>query len=247
MEELRSVQPQGPYLLGGYCFGGLVTLEMAKQLRSQGQAIEQLILLTPSFGGKSDGRTNNSYQATPNLISTLDRHRRAVADLAPLDKIHYLLTRTSGQIKQIYSNLITPIKKVAQKLIWRTCIWCKVPIPEPIRSPYILEIYRKAIWHYTPSQHNENVVIFWTQDYSDRLRSKWSDLCRGARAFHEVPGDHVTVLNEPNVGVWAKEIKKYIDTANLAQSDSTSNRRDLSDGSISRPTTLVRAPKARVS
>jgi len=39
LEGLREVQPQGPYLLGGYSFGGLVAFEMAQQLRRQGQEI----------------------------------------------------------------------------------------------------------------------------------------------------------------------------------------------------------------
>ncbi len=206
-----------------------------------------MILINPALGEKSNGRTRNLHQSTAGLTWTLGRHRRAVADRAALDKIHYLLTRTSGKVKEISSILLTPIKKISLKLTWTICIWCKVPIPEPIRSPYILEIYRKAMRNYTPSQHNENVILFLTQDYSDRLRTKWSDLCRGARVDREVPGDHVTVLREPNIGVWAKELKKHIDTARLAWTDTTSNHRDVSDASISQPTTVTRVPSVRVS
>jgi amino acid adenylation domain-containing protein len=247
MQELRSVQPQGPYLIGGYCFGGLITLEIAKQLRSQGQAVEQLILVNPSLGEKSNGRARNLYPTAPGLIWSLDSHRRAVAGRALLDKIHYLLTKTSGKIKGISSGFLRPVRKIAQKLTWTICIWFRFPIPEPIRSPYILEIYRKAMRNYTPSQHNENVILLRTQDYSDRLRTKWSDLCRGARVDREVPGDHVTVLNEPNIGVWAKELKKQIDAARVVRADSTGNRRDVSDGSVSKPVTVTRVTSARVS
>ena len=45
LEEIRSVQPQGPYLLGGNCFGGLVTLEMAKRLRAEGERTDLVVLL----------------------------------------------------------------------------------------------------------------------------------------------------------------------------------------------------------
>ena len=34
---MRTVQPHGPYRLGGYCFGGVVAFEMARQLRVQGE------------------------------------------------------------------------------------------------------------------------------------------------------------------------------------------------------------------
>ena len=37
LRQIRSVQPQGPYLIGGFSFGGLVAYEMAQQLRQSGR------------------------------------------------------------------------------------------------------------------------------------------------------------------------------------------------------------------
>jgi thioesterase domain-containing protein len=34
---VRAVQPHGPYRLGGYCYGGVVAFEMARQLRAAGE------------------------------------------------------------------------------------------------------------------------------------------------------------------------------------------------------------------
>src|SRR5262249_27670919 len=45
---IREVQPSGPYLLGGWSAGGLVALEMAQQLRSQGESIRLLTLIDTS-------------------------------------------------------------------------------------------------------------------------------------------------------------------------------------------------------
>jgi len=45
LKAVRSVQEQGPYLIGGYSFGGLVAFEMAQQLRSEGQEIAALLIL----------------------------------------------------------------------------------------------------------------------------------------------------------------------------------------------------------
>jgi hypothetical protein len=47
LEALRAIQPEGPYLLGGYCNGGLVAYEMARQLHAAGQAVDLLVLLDP--------------------------------------------------------------------------------------------------------------------------------------------------------------------------------------------------------
>jgi thioesterase domain-containing protein len=45
IRELRTVQAQGPYFLGGSCIGGMVAFEMAQQLLQQGQRVALLALL----------------------------------------------------------------------------------------------------------------------------------------------------------------------------------------------------------
>jgi len=43
--EIREVQPQGPYLLGGFSGGGLTAYEMARQLRAEGEEVAMLVML----------------------------------------------------------------------------------------------------------------------------------------------------------------------------------------------------------
>ncbi|MCA1597494.1 MAG: AMP-binding protein [Chloroflexi bacterium] len=45
VRALQSVQPHGPYLLGGYSNGGLIAYEMARLLRAQGQRVALLVLV----------------------------------------------------------------------------------------------------------------------------------------------------------------------------------------------------------
>ncbi|MEO6191435.1 MAG: amino acid adenylation domain-containing protein, partial [Thermoanaerobaculia bacterium] len=45
LAEVRRVQPQGPYRLGGWSMGGLVAFAMARQLAAEGQAPELLALI----------------------------------------------------------------------------------------------------------------------------------------------------------------------------------------------------------
>jgi hypothetical protein len=47
LKSLRAIQPEGPYLLGGWCNGGLLAYEMARQLHAEGQTIDLLILMDP--------------------------------------------------------------------------------------------------------------------------------------------------------------------------------------------------------
>jgi amino acid adenylation domain-containing protein len=44
LHEIRSVQPRGPYFLGGFSFGGLVAYEMSQQLLAQGEETGLLVL-----------------------------------------------------------------------------------------------------------------------------------------------------------------------------------------------------------
>jgi len=39
VDEIRAIQPHGPYMLGGYCLGGTIAMEMARQLMEQGEKI----------------------------------------------------------------------------------------------------------------------------------------------------------------------------------------------------------------
>jgi len=48
IELLRTVQPEGPYLLGGFCGGGLEAYEVARQLHAQGQRVDLLVLMDPT-------------------------------------------------------------------------------------------------------------------------------------------------------------------------------------------------------
>jgi len=47
IKSMRTVQPKGPYLLGGWCNGGLMAYEIARQLHAEGQKVDLLVLMNP--------------------------------------------------------------------------------------------------------------------------------------------------------------------------------------------------------
>lgn len=66
LSEIRKLQPEGPYLLGGICFGSFVALEMAQQLRAEGEQVALLAILdgqspTTGPGWQGQRRTNFHY------------------------------------------------------------------------------------------------------------------------------------------------------------------------------------------
>jgi amino acid adenylation domain-containing protein len=55
VQEIQKVQPEGPYRIGGYSFGGLVAYEMAQMLEAKGQQVA-LLALFDAYPGKNETR-----------------------------------------------------------------------------------------------------------------------------------------------------------------------------------------------
>ncbi len=67
IELICTVQPEGPYLLGGFCNGGLIVYEMARQLIERGQVVDLLVLIDPAaFGHRK--RTRQIIQKLGSLL-----------------------------------------------------------------------------------------------------------------------------------------------------------------------------------
>lgn len=49
LESIRTVQPEGPYQLGGFCNGAMMAYEMARQLHAQGEQVDMLVLIEPAL------------------------------------------------------------------------------------------------------------------------------------------------------------------------------------------------------
>ena len=45
VKGIRSLQPHGPYLVGGYCGGGVIAYEVAQRLGGEGEEVALLALL----------------------------------------------------------------------------------------------------------------------------------------------------------------------------------------------------------
>ena len=80
LAEIRTVQPEGPYYLGGYCAGAYVALEMAVQLRRQGEEVA----LLASFNTAGDWKPADS------LMRGLGYHWRNLQQMNMSKKLAYL-------------------------------------------------------------------------------------------------------------------------------------------------------------
>ncbi|MGA8763865.1 MAG: amino acid adenylation domain-containing protein [Candidatus Sulfotelmatobacter sp.] len=83
LEHLRDAQPDGPYYLGGYSFGGLVALEMARRLLERRQEVALLALVDTYVGGSNSSLLGRFFSLTSEqkvayLKKRATRYRRGI-------------------------------------------------------------------------------------------------------------------------------------------------------------------------
>ena len=64
IEAIRSVQPEGPYLLGGWSMGGEIAFEMAQQLHARGERVALLALLDARIPSSAENVADEDFEAT---------------------------------------------------------------------------------------------------------------------------------------------------------------------------------------
>ncbi|MCX5205580.1 thioesterase domain-containing protein [Streptomyces sp. NBC_00237] len=63
-EVIRSVQPEGPYDVGGFCLGGIVAYEVTRRLQAQGQDVASLTMVdSPDETGLAKSNANGFQSA----------------------------------------------------------------------------------------------------------------------------------------------------------------------------------------
>jgi acyl-CoA synthetase (AMP-forming)/AMP-acid ligase II/thioesterase domain-containing protein len=89
LEEIRGVQPAGPYHIGGYCSGGPIAMEIARRLRVDGEEVAFLGLVDPRLDRR---RSLRWYAGRPAYyLRRLARHARNGR----------LRQATSGKVRQV--------------------------------------------------------------------------------------------------------------------------------------------------
>ena len=75
IQEIKCVQPQGPYLLGGRCFGSEVAFEIAQQLCAQGEEVALLAVLgdncIPAWARKGIENSNSAFSLAHSFRRTI--------------------------------------------------------------------------------------------------------------------------------------------------------------------------------
>jgi thioesterase domain-containing protein len=219
LKEMRTVQPKGPYLLGGYCFGGMIALEMARKLSNEGNEVILLFLLEPP---KKCFSPAASHGATPpinySLSSRLANHSANLGRLPFNKKIAYMFRI----VPNVFSFFTAPItgraKKRIKLFVCRAYCHLGRPLPASLRTFYLMDLYRSAMRKYTPRLYQGKIILCHSDQisYEDGMRQMITD---GVEDHRIVGADHQSILNEPYVSIWAEHLNIHLRGLQAGQED----------------------------
>jgi amino acid adenylation domain-containing protein len=191
LAALLEAQPHGPYILAGHSIGGHVAYEMAAQLEARGEKVLLLGLLDP---------------AGPHTLRWRGRARARALEVMGLGSE----PRRAGVLAAVR-------RRVAARVLGR------VPragdgTPQPGPSAWMRNL-RAIEQRYEPPRYSGRVVAYSTAEnrrYTGFETLGWDRYVKGPVEVRRVPGDHVSMLLDPNVEALAAAMDVDIREAQAA-------------------------------
>lgn len=240
LAELRSLQPAGPYLLGGYSMGAPIALEMAYRLRHAGENVEMLFLLDPPLraaDANGNAVSTSMRKATrgehltgiqrPAGGGDFSRHKERIAALPLTGKIRYVTARVFNKTrdtlwkrpraymrKQFMRPLATALAVAYRKR--------GLQVPSPLRNHYVTSVYTDACNRYQFKPYDGSVVVFHASK-SMQQRHLWESVTSGdlhVECFH---GGHMDFIEDQELMKnWTSRLAQLLqehESAAVAKSD----------------------------
>ncbi|MBZ4377474.1 non-ribosomal peptide synthetase, partial [Corallococcus sp. AS-1-6] len=193
IEAIRTVQPHGPYQLGGWSLGGVIAYEMARRLREAGEAVELLALIdahvpgitppsetAPHFSSEARVRIAFAQTTATAFGQELSMSAEALAqgdDAAMLD--HLLQEGVRARILDAHSG------DTQLRALFR-----------------VFQANLFAQEKYVPQPYDGTALLLSASEAADELpvHRGWESLVRGGLEVHVVPGSHHELLQDPHLG-----------------------------------------------
>ncbi|MBU7586865.1 MAG: amino acid adenylation domain-containing protein [Nostoc sp. TH1S01] len=202
IEALRTIQPEGPYLLGGWSMGGIVAFEMAQQLRKQNQEVASLVLL--------DSRMPTG---TPNLDDAM-LLSWFVRDLG--GRFAKTLTVPYNQPQKLGSD--EGLHYIIEEAIKANILPPDVSLTQVQRLLNIFKANTRSMWSYKAKVYPNRITFFqpndiFSEDFANFYdhTSGWSKFISEQIEINNVPGNHYTMLLKPHVTFLAEKLRHCFD------------------------------------
>jgi amino acid adenylation domain-containing protein len=191
IKEIKTVQPHGPYNFGGYCLGGVVALEMARQLTDAGEKVERVIMLEsynlqtlsmPKFHLLTPLRfVQNICFHLANLFTVRPEDRRKFLD----EKMDTAMTRLGIRLRTLLHSFLEMGGDRGQ---------------DAFPHLKVKKLNDQAAFDYVPQPYDGRVVLIRPKGYFVGQKSYglgWDDVVRRELEVHELPIYPKGILVEP--------------------------------------------------
>ena len=210
LEEIRAIQPEGPYYLIGECAGGVIAYEAARQLRERGEEVALLALLDverPTLANYWRYRVREML-----CISLIKFHWENLRRLEWKRWPAYLRGEGTGGAPSpsAFGQAADLLRARAQAVLDIDHLGKSAPHVERARTNY-----RRVVRRYRPGAYAGRMEIVACEKlYCEDPTLGWSGLVQNGLHTHQVPGDHDTYLRE-HVHVTAQQLSALIEEAQV--------------------------------
>ncbi len=209
IREIRKVQPRGPYCLGGWCVGGVIAFEMARQLDEKGEDIALLALIDSLIFPHEIPADDIDAEKT---FASLSKN--------PLIFTEEQIVDVPAQVDMF--NIFPP--ELSEEDIREVLLGTKLEV---------MKANFKALLHYHPGSYPGRVTLFRSDEPVMRLSELtewgWERVAARGVDVHDIPGDHLSIVTEPHARVLAEKLKKSVSSSDplsyLSQADMTTDQR----------------------
>ncbi|WP_214509335.1 non-ribosomal peptide synthetase [Pseudomonas brassicacearum] len=189
--QIRQIQAQGPYRLGGWSMGGLLALELTRQLEALGQTVEWLGLFDSTFHAEDEALAWDALYATVQReLSSDSRQRLATLAPEPLTQLRAATARLD-RVAQLRFALLQ----------WTLAngLSLNAPLAYVEQVLDVMADARRWVNGYSVPTVQATLQLWWAeQTLAERptLPAQW-DAISQRTCHHQVAADHDTLLGQP--------------------------------------------------
>ncbi|MBD2309010.1 amino acid adenylation domain-containing protein [Chroococcidiopsis sp. FACHB-1243] len=214
LKQIRAVQPEGPYLLGGWCYGGVIAFEMAQQLQKQNETIDLLVVIDAILPKKV------IHPAKDDDAKFLLRLAESIKNWFNIDfSVSYQELQDLSLVEQFHllfgkANLKISDTEMEQYLL----------------SYQIFKAHIQAMRNYVPKAYPYEITLlkaseiithdFESEDFcTDDPLLGWGKCSSQPVKMIEILGNHFSIFNEPYIQELAVRLKQSLIHAQKTNSE----------------------------
>ncbi len=213
VKQMRSVQPEGPYMVGGFSMGGEVAFEIAQQLHAQGQEVA-LVALLDTHNPEFARRRNNVLRMAegPEDETAVTGEETTSSGTGFLDKLRLIKRWAVLRYKLARMDL------QKQRLFWRVRRLLRAghTLPQSLISPFLWKSHIDLVNNHQLKPYPGRVTLFRASETESSNPNGeqigWSPLAQGGLDVHIIHGTH-NIVKEPYVAELARLLKTSIEKA----------------------------------